>query len=72
MGIFPRFIESRKYGPGNDYWYQPVLIPTSSGVPVSEKDALKYLTVYGCVSLISGDVAKLPLNMYRKRKDGGD
>jgi len=47
------------------------MFPTSAGIPVSEKEALKYLTVYACVSLISGDVGRLPLNLYRKRKDKG-
>ncbi len=71
MGLFPTFIESRKYGPSNDYWYNPVGMPSASGVPVSEKDALKYLTVFACTSLISGDVGRLPLNLYRKRPDSG-
>jgi len=71
MAILPRFIESRKYAPSNDYWYNPFSMPTSAGVLVSEKEAMKYLTVFACVSLISGDLAKLPLNLYRKRKDGG-
>ncbi|MCP4568398.1 MAG: phage portal protein [FCB group bacterium] len=71
MGILPRLLESRKYGPSNDYWYNPVVSPTGSGVLVSEKDAAKYLTVFACTSLISGDVGRLPLNLYRKRKGGG-
>ena len=71
MGIFPKFIESRAYGPSADYWYNPVSFPTSSGVPVTERDALKYLTVYACVSLIAGDVGRLPLNLYRRRSDSG-
>ena len=71
MALFPRFIEARKYAPSNDYWYNPVLMPTSAGVPVSEKEALKYLTVFACVSLISGDIGRLPLNLYRRRKDSG-
>jgi len=71
MGLFPRFISTRKFGPENDYWYNPVYIPTSAGVPVTEKEALKYLTVFACTSLISGDVGRLPLNLYRKRKGMG-
>ena len=61
----------RAFGPSNDYWYSPVSIPSSSGVPVSEQTALKYLTVFSCVSLIAGDIARLPLNLYTRRKDGG-
>ena len=70
MGILPTFIERRKYAPSDDYWYNPVSIPTSAGVPVTEKEALKYLTVYACVSLISGDVGRLPLNLYKRRAEG--
>ena len=70
MGIFPTLISSRQYGPEHDYWYNPVPFPTSSGVPVTEKEALKYLTVFACVTLISGDVGRLPLNMYRRNEDG--
>ena len=71
MAIFPRFIESRKYGPGDDYWYNPVMFPTSAGIPVDEKTAMKYLTVFACVTLIAGDVGRLPLNLYRRVKSGG-
>ena len=70
MGIFPRFSEARNYAPSHDYWYNPVYMPTSAGVPVTEKDALKYLTVFACLTLIAGDVAKLPLNLYKRRKTG--
>ena len=58
-------------GPGNDYWYNRVQWPTVSGISVDEKTALKYLTVFACQTLIAGDVARLPLNLYRKRQDGG-
>jgi len=44
---------------------------TATGIKVSEKTALKYLTVFSCITLIAGDIARLPLNLYRKRKDGG-
>jgi len=39
---------------------------TDAGVKVSEKQALKYLTVFACVSLIAGDVARLPLIVYQR------
>ena len=69
MSLFPRF--KRSIDPTDDYWYYPVGATTATGVKVSEKTALKYLTVTACVSLISSDIAKLPLNLYRKRADGG-
>jgi len=69
MSIFPTF--KRSLSAGNDYWYHPVGYNTVTGVKVSEKTALKYLTVFSCVTLISGDIGRLPLNLYRKRKGGG-
>ena len=61
----------RAFAATDDYWYTPVGAPTTTGVRVSEQTALKYLTVFSCVSLIAGDIARLPLNLYKRRKDGG-
>src|SRR5210317_211411 len=69
MSIWSRI--RRAFGPSDDFWYSPVGFPSSAGVRVSEKTALQYLTLYACVSLISGDLARLPLNLYRRRPDGG-
>ena len=57
--------------PSDDFWYSNPSMPTGSGISVSEADALKYLTMFSCVSLISGDVGRLPLNLYKHRKSGG-
>lgn len=70
MPIFPTF-RKKSYAPDDDYWYYPVGAPTSAGVRVDEQTAIKYLTVYSCVTLIAGDIGRLPLNLYRKRADGG-
>ena len=77
MGLFPQLVEtrSRKRSTGsldayNDFWYGVAGTGTKSGVTVSEKTALKYLTVFSCVSLIAGDVARLPLILYRKFPNG--
>lgn len=59
------------YGPSNDFWYNPISAPTTAGADVSEQNALTYLTVFACVSLIAGDLARLPLILYKRRKDGG-
>jgi len=67
----PSLISRSRYGPEDDYWYNPVGVPTIAGVPVDERAALTYLTVFACVTLIAGDVGRLPLNMYRRRKGGG-
>lgn len=55
----------------DDYWYSPVAIPSITGVNVDESEALKYVTVWACVRLISETIASLPLHVYRKMKDGG-
>jgi HK97 family phage portal protein len=69
MSIWSRI--RRAFGPSDDFWYNPVGFPSSTGVRVNEQTALQYLTLYACVSLISGDLARLPLNLYRRRGDGG-
>jgi len=61
----------RSKPPTDDYWYTPFAPSTSAGVKVSEATAIKYLTVYACVSLIAGDVARLPLILYRRLPGGG-
>jgi HK97 family phage portal protein len=45
---------------------------TDAGVKVNHKKALKYSAVWQAVSLISGDVARLPLNVYQYVGDEGD
>lgn len=78
MGILPALIETRSVtrttgSPGvlSDFWYGLVGGDTKAGVQVSEKTALRYLTVFSCVSLIAGDMARLPLILYRRLKGGG-
>ena len=76
MGLFSKVLRSGIVGksslPGHDdFWYGLTGGPTKAGVQVSEKTALKYLTVFACVSLISGDIARLPLILYQKNRDGG-
>ena len=45
---------------------------TDTGERVNAKGALSLAPVYQAVSLISGDVAKIPLNVYRRRQDLGE
>ena len=42
-----------------------------SGVTVSARSAVGYPPLWRALNLISGDVAKLPLNVYRRLPDGG-
>ena len=73
MGILNPFSwrSSKHLPPSDDFWYTIPGGNTAAGVAVSEKDALKYLTVFSCVSLISGDLARLPLILYRRLPKGG-
>jgi HK97 family phage portal protein len=68
MGLLKKwFSRAKPPPPHDDYWYLPfgATDPTLSGVRVDEETAIKYLTVYDCVSLVSGDVSNLPLLLYR-------
>ena len=44
---------------------------TATGVRVNQKNALQVAAFYACVNVLSQDLAKLPLRIYRKRVDGG-
>jgi len=74
MGIFSKILRNSIIGGGSltaydDFWFDVTGGSTKAGVPVNEKTALKYLTVFACVSLIAGDIARLPLILYRKMPD---
>lgn len=47
-------------------------LSSDSGITVSHDKALTYAPVWQAVSMISGDVAKLPLNIYRRRPGIGE
>lgn len=59
------------YGPGSDYWYEPVGLGTNAGVRVDADSALRAAVVYGCVKVISEDVSSLPAITYERQPDGG-
>ena len=44
---------------------------TKAGLAVGPDTALKFSAVWACVQVLSQDVAKLPLIMYRRKPDGG-
>jgi HK97 family phage portal protein len=44
---------------------------SSAGVAVNSLSAMQHVAVMACVSILSEDVAKLPLQVWRRRKDGG-
>lgn len=45
--------------------------PTSSGIQVSEETALAFSAVWSAVTMISDDIASLPLNLYKRLDSGG-
>ncbi len=60
------------WGPTDGRWYYPFGgTETKAGVRVSEENAIKYLTVFACVSLVAGDIGWLPLLLYQRLPDGG-
>jgi HK97 family phage portal protein len=45
--------------------------PTNSGVQISSFTAMQHVAVMACVSILSQDVAKIPLGIYRRLGNGG-
>lgn len=70
MGLIPSIIK-RNWSQTNDKWFEALSPKTKTGIKVTEKNSLKYLTLLACVSLVSGDIAKLPFSIYKKDKNGG-
>lgn len=56
--------------PDSWYWDSFGSEPTSSGLRVNRNAALGYAAVWKAQSMISRDVAKTPLNVYRRGADG--
>jgi HK97 family phage portal protein len=52
------------------WWGEPVGMSTSSGVRVTQDNALQLLAVYGCVSFIADQISTLPVKVYRKTAAG--
>lgn len=44
---------------------------TGTGIPVTHWNAFTFSAVFDAVNQISGDVGKLPLNLLKRREDGG-
>ncbi|CAH8249726.1 hypothetical protein WJ0W_006910 [Paenibacillus melissococcoides] len=43
---------------------------TASGERVTSESALMNSNVYTCASILGGDIGKLPIHVYRKKKGG--
>ena len=79
MGILHRLrklFEKRASVPGDEYFTDSLpgwltgLMPTSSGVKVTEDTALQASAVWACVRVLSESVASLPLHLYRRKEKG--
>lgn len=54
----------------DDFWYQGGGQPTSSGIPIDEKSALRFSPFFCGVRKIAETVASLPRHVYRETKKG--
>ena len=78
MSIIASILEPRTKFIGPLHPRDPVLAEifgvgadTLAGVTVNERTAMALSAVYACIRVISEDVAKLPLILYRRRSDRG-
>jgi HK97 family phage portal protein len=76
MGSFLRFLmgdaESDRKAPWDDYWYEDVASGgrSTAGMRVTADTALTLSAGWRAVNLLSGDVAGLPLHLYRRTGKG--
>lgn len=72
MGFWARLLGGlRKMSP--EAWFTEFGAWNASptGISVTQSTAMQQATVLACVSLLSEDVAKLPIHVYRRRPNGG-
>ncbi|HYH39905.1 MAG TPA: phage portal protein [Azospirillum sp.] len=70
--IFPRAgADQATPGPIDDFWYGDAAGASHAGIQVTPDVAIKASAVYACVKVLAETIATLPLNMYRRRPDGG-
>jgi HK97 family phage portal protein len=56
----------------DDYWFDPVLRPTASGIDVSHETALGITALWNGIHLIANALAMVPLRLYRRKSGGGN
>ena len=49
--------------PTSDFWYRPIGRLTSSGIQVTDEEALCYSAVWACTRILSSTGGRLPLNL---------
>ena len=57
--------------PYGDFWFQPISSRTSSGMRVSNDQAMRLTAVYACVRVLSETFATMPFVLYRNKPGGG-
>jgi HK97 family phage portal protein len=79
MGVWSRVAGwLRKSGPDDDQSWDDRLFgdwggggPTNSGIEVNSLSALQHVACMACVSILAGDLAKIPLRLCRPGPNGG-
>lgn len=73
MGIIDSLFERRTLSPTDDGYYIDAmpsllasLIPSSSGIIVTEEKALTFTAYWACVKVISETMAMIPLHLYKR------
>jgi HK97 family phage portal protein len=56
--------------PWDDYWYQPLGSPSSSGMRVNAESAKRIAVVMACVNVLGRTTAMLPIKMYKLSPNG--
>lgn len=72
---FRSWLAEKRWGNGDKLereggWWSLFSPSTTSGVSVTERNALQITTVYACVRIIAETIASLPLNVYKRAADG--
>lgn len=73
MGLLSRIFGRQEKSTGtNAFWLDLLSTKNSTaGVRVTSTSAMQVSAVWACVTVRSEDIAKLPVHLYRRRKDGG-
>jgi len=73
MGLLSRIFGRQEKSTGtNAFWLDLLSTKNSTaGVRVTSTSAMQVSAVWACITVRSEDIAKLPVHLYRRRKDGG-
>lgn len=57
--------------PGGDFWFQPIGLPTASGVRVTSTGALGVPEVWACVNVLAKSFAMMPFELFEPQQPRG-